>query len=402
MEQNKTEIKKDKDKLQRWLKNLLMDDYDLFDFEAEFDSTLTYSENKAYIRDKVKYFLKHHLLDIKKEEFEQHKAEQEKQQDARNTMIEKEIRKYNQKITVKKSIDAYYTDINRAVSKVVQGFSNLCFIKGPGGLGKSFHIRKTLNNSKIGFVEICGDVSEAYLYRLLFENNGKVIWFKDVSRLLKAGIASINLLKAATETESIRLLTKSNYSRQQGDLPPRFIWNGRIIFDYNSLEGLRFKQDFNALVTRGDYIEFSLSIEDIEHLMREIAKTEEEKETTEFLIDEYVYTGYDLLNLRTQWKAFQTRKWAVANNKDWRKEIQAELKNNQSRIRKMIYGLIGNKTIKSIELKKILIRSGVVSSLRTADRRVNEWLVLEEIFQVSQEQRNPYVALNPLPTGTFK
>ena len=400
-QRTEAQIGADKKKLGAWLRSLLSDDYDKFDLEAEFDSTLTYSENKSQLREKVRYFLKNDLADIKKEEIEQYKAEQEKLQNERNTMIEKEIYKYNnQKITMKKSIDSYYKDINRAVSKVQQKFSHLCFVKGRGGIGKSYNIRKVLVNTKEDFVEVCGDVTEAYLYRLFFENNGKIIWFKDVAKLLK-GLASINLLKAATETESVKLLTKSNYSRQQDDLPPRFIWTGRIIFDYNSLEGLSLKQDFEALMTRGDYIEFSLSMEDVEHIMREIAKTKEEKETTEFLISEYIYTGYDLLNLRTQWRAFQTRKWAVANNKNWKTEIRAELKNNQSRIRKMIYSLIGNKAIKSIDLKKLLIRSGVVPSLRTADRRVAEWLVLEEIFVVSEEQRNPYIALNQLPKGGY-
>ena len=75
-----------------------------------------------------------------------------------------------------------------------------------------------LIQNKAKYTEICGDITEAYLYRLLFEHNGDIIWFRDIVRLLR-GMNSINLLKSATETETERLLTKNSYSKAQSDLP---------------------------------------------------------------------------------------------------------------------------------------------------------------------------------------
>jgi hypothetical protein len=389
------QIHLEKDRLQKWVKKLLQDDADKFDFEANFDSSLTYDENKSQMREKLKHFIKTDMKDLK-EQVEELKAKDERFQYERNKLIEEQIFKYNQReIPVNTNIDNFYEDINRAASKICQGFSNLCFVKGRGGIGKSYNIRKVLLNTKADFIEVCGDVSEAYLYRLFFENNGKIIWFKDVARLLQ-GLKSINLIKAATETDDLRLLTKSNYSRAQADLPPRFIWNGRIIFDYNSLQGLSLQEDFEALTTRGDFIEFSLSMDDITYIMRQIAKKPEEIEATEFVIENYRFTGYDLLNLRTQYRAIKTREWAINNNLDWRKEVKAELVNNQSLVRKRLYSLIGNKAVRTSDLKKLVIRSGVVSSLRAADRKVAEWLVLEDLFKVSEEDRNFFVSLKPI------
>jgi len=390
--QKKLEFKK----LQDWIRKLLPDDYDKFDLESEYDSTLTYSENKTEMREKIKGFIKTELPEIKKSEIEELKQQEMEFQKTRDKRIESEIVRYNsKKVPVVKSIESYYSNINRAISKIVQGFSNIAFVKGRGGIGKSWNIRKILVNSKAEFIEINGDVTEAFLYRLFFENNGKIIWFKDVAKLLM-GLKSINLLKSATETDKVRVLTKSNYSRAQADLPNRFIWTGKIVFDYNALHGLGLRDDFEALTTRGDYIDTNLSIDDIKQIMTDIAKTKIEQEVTEFVIQEYRYTGYDLLNLRTQWKSIRTREWADANKLDWKQEVMAELRNNESRIKKLLYGLIGNKAIRTLDLKKLLIRAEIVNSLRTADRKVAEWLVMEDIYKVSEEDRNFYVSLSPI------
>jgi hypothetical protein len=392
-------------RLKTWLMKLLPDAHDKFDLDAEFDSSLSYQENKNIIREKVKHFLKTDFKDISKAQAQQAIDEQEKLDKERDTQIEKEITEYNKVAAApNKKIDGFYADITRAVNKVSQGFSGLAFVKGRGGIGKSTQIKKTLVANEADFVEICGDVSEAYLYRLFYEYNGRVIWFKDVAKLLK-GLKSINLLKSASETEAMRLLTKSNYSRDQSDLPDRFIWKGRIIFDYNSLEGLQLKDDFEALVTRGDYVELSLSEDDIKTIMLEIAGVDSKlMETTKFLIDEYSFRGYELLNLRMQYKAVKTREYAEKNKLDWKDEVKNELTANDSRIRKVLYSYMGTKAYRTGDLKRILLRAGVVNSVRTADRRIVEWILLEEIFKVSEEDKDYFVCLYPVkrPSTSFE
>ena len=206
---------------------------------------------------------------------------------------------------------------------------------------------------------------------------------------------SINLLKAATETDDQRLITKSNYSKAQEDLPDRFIFKGRLIFDYNSLAGINLRDDFEALVSRGTPIDFVLSQEETGKIMQEIANEDWEIEVTNYLLENYQYDGYAMLNLRTQWKAFQTYKFAQSQGTDWKKELGEELRQNMSKTRSMLYSLIGTKVFRSLELKKLLLDHGFVSSLRTAHRRVEDWLELGELHKCSDDERNFYVSINP-------
>ena len=274
----------------------------------------------------------------------------------------------------------------------------MVFVKGRGGIGKSVCIKKTLINQKADYVEITGDVTEAYLYRLLFENNGKVIWFRDVSKLLSAGAGALNKLKAATETEKERVLTKGSYSKQQADLPDRFLFKGRLIFDFNHLSGVgrSLRADFDALISRGEYIPLSFSKEDIITIMRGICKDEIELKITNELIHLHEYNGENMLNLRTQWHAFNSYEYAQTKGFDWKVVLRDELKRNETEVRRQLNTLIGKNAVKSSELKKLIIKSGMIKSLTSANRKINEWLITGEIFKVSQEERNFNVCLIPL------
>jgi len=288
---------------------------------------------------------------------------------------------------------AKYESIERAVKKLVSGYGFLAMIKGKGGIGKSHTIRKTLIETKEEFVEINGDVTSAYLYRLLFENNGKVIWFKDVPNILSK---SMNLLKAAAETEKVRLITKSNYSTYQQDLPNSFIYTGRMIFDYNELSGISkaAKMDFEALKTRAEYVELNVSNEEIIEVMRKIAKLDWQKEVTEFIVENHLKYGLESVNLRTQTKAFNTFLYSKEKGLDWKVELVRELEIEVSPIRKLLFSLIGNKAVKTSELKKILLKKQIFNSLTSANRRVNEYIEIGELKRWTGGERDFYVSIN--------
>lgn len=390
--QRSEEKEKDFKRIQDWLKKTYPNDWDKFDLQAEYDSTLKYAENKAIIRDKLKLVLKDHK-ELQKEQAMQAKADEEKYLMEQLKKAEEEVEEYNSRINYESNqeIDKYYEPIRRAVDKVCKGYSNLLFVRGSAGIGKSFSIRRSLIENKTDYLEIAGEVTEAYLYRLLFENNGKVIWLKDVANLLN-GLKSINILKAATETEKARVITKNNYSRQQDDLPDRFVCRCRFIFDYNNIQN-KMRDDFEALISRGDYLEFALSLKDIQNIMRQIAKTPEQKQVTEFLIKEFVGSGLVRLNLRTQWKAFNTYDYAVSQGLEWTEVLSSELK-RVSKVRTMLYGLIGDEAVRSMELKKLLLRHELVPSMRVAHYKVKEWIFTEELYKVSPDDLNPYLCIN--------
>jgi hypothetical protein len=39
-----------------------------------------------------------------------------------------------------------------------------------------------------------------------------------------------------------------------------------------------------------------------------------------------------------------------------------------------------------------------VNTIRTANRKIDDWLVCEEIHKLSAEERNFYIAINPIST----
>lgn len=294
-----------------------------------------------------------------------------------------------------KQIHEYYKHIDFAIKKLLEGYSHLVFIKGRGGIGKSHRIKELLTSCEEDFIEVTGDITEAYLYRLLYENNGKIIWFKDVTRLLR-GLNSINILKAACETEKERLITKNSYSHQQQDLPDRFCWEGSLIFDYNEIGPLSLKEDFEALITRGDFVEVAISTTEMKEIMQIIAKEDWKKEVTNFLIENYESKGR-LLNLRTQWKAFKTYEYAEATGKDWKQVLKQDLsKDKRTQVWSMLYTLIGNKAVRTTELTTLMLQNKVVNTARTAQRRIRTWIMMGELHKVSAEERNFYVSLKPL------
>ena len=294
------------------------------------------------------------------------------------------------------SLNAHYRGIGRALEKMKLGYSHLCFVKGRPGIGKSFQIRRHLEELGMEYVEIAGHTSEAYLYRILCEHSGKVIWLKDVARLLK-GLRSIDLLKSACETTPKRLVTNMNYSEKQLDLPKRFYFTGKIIFDFNSLAGLRFREDFEALASRGDFIDLIFSHGETCEIMRQICRTREEREVTEFLIQNYRYCGHNALNLRTQRQALQTVKYARRRGLEWQREVRQELRYQRSAVQKLLYPILGDGPRRSLEVKKYLVKTQIVATMRTADRRIADWLELGEVHRTSWEHRNFLISLMPLP-----
>jgi hypothetical protein len=212
----------------------------------------------------------------------------------------------------------------------------------------------------------------------------------------------LDLIKACCETKKgkdgkflPRKITIMNYSNQlrKAGVPRTFHFEGSLVFDYNSIIHSKHYEDYNALLSRGEYVELIFAKEEMADLMRKIAQTKFEKEVTEFLIENYVFIGQNQFNLRTQQKAFSTAYYCKETKRDWKEELKEELKINQSPVRCFLYQVMGKKPIKTKDLKRFLLSSGYVQTMRTADRRIKEWEELEEIYKISGEERNYYVSL---------
>lgn len=371
-----------------------------------FDTDMSFNDIKASVEDYIKSLKqaqeKRNILELeikkgkknsysgykkkkagtekKEKTAEEIKAEQEKSKKEEEA-INKLIVEQNKNIKCdNKTIAQHYTRLRRAIELVAKGYFNSGYIHSKAGLGKSYQTTAILNELNVNYVIFAGDISEAYLYRFLYENNGKIIIFRDLVKLI-TNLRSIDILKAVTETHGKRIVRKANYSKFQDDLPSYFECNSRFLFEFNNLHFNGLKDDIEALFSRGDYVSLVFSLEDLNDIMLQICKDNDEKEITNYLLSNYNFIGMNTLNLRTQNKAFQIYKYAKENNKEWKSELDIFLKSEMTPTRKILYSLIGNKVIKTRELKSLLIKAQIdgISHLRTADRRIQDWLILEEL-----------------------
>ncbi len=286
----------------------------------------------------------------------------------------------------------HYGRLINSVKKVVQGYSKILLVQGRGGIGKSHSIKKVLVKEDANYFELSGDLTEAHLYRTLFENNGKIIWLKDAVKILTFQ-GSLNLLKAATESEDVCKLTKHNYSNKQDDLPDEFECSCRFIFDFNTINSPSLKADMDALVTRGDFIRLNMSNNDIIEIMKTICKSSDDINVTEFLIKELKDKPYADINLRTQYKAIRTFNFCKQNKLNWKKEIRQSLFNVSKNI-ELLYPIIGNKSMRLIKLKQNILKKGVLSTISKTNKLIEKMLFLNELKKVSAEDRNYLVKLN--------
>jgi len=422
-EKSKKQINLEIKRLKQYVKKNLPDNWDKIDTEAEYNSGISYKENKEHLAEIIKQNLP--LKDILnnlatksyfKEQLEREKHEQKERIKQEEEQVLKAVEEHNKNIKCEnEAIKKHYSRLRRTIELVVGGYITSCFIQGKAGTGKSFQITSMLNELNLeqekDYIIFQGDITPAFIFRFLYENNGKIIIFRDLAKLLSE-LRSIDILKAVTETTGKRIVRKANYSKEQEDLPNQFICESKLIFEFNDLSfnnGL--KEDVEALLSRGDYYNLVLSFNEIEDIMRNICENKEQKEVTEYLLQNYNYIGINSLNLRTQQKAFKIYEWSKKNKKEWKRELKLFLSSEMSHIRRQLYSLIGNKAISTKELKKLLIRGRIdnVSHLRTADRRVREWVLLNELFIVGfvtnddeelekymDTHRNYYVSLNPI------
>lgn len=231
----KTEAEKANElrQLRDWVKKILPDSYDKYDIAAKYDSAISITENKTAMREDLKV-----LITDLKSQVEYTKAQQERLDSERKSQAEREVAEYNKSITFDATtdMDGFYATVIRAVNKMCQGYSNLLFVKGRGGIGKSYQIRRALVGNKADFVEIAGDVTEAYLYRLIFDNNGKIIWFKDVVKLLQGlnclpyytTVMTIGGVKQIKELTSGEEIASWNFKQDKLEYKKLKVWNAGL------------------------------------------------------------------------------------------------------------------------------------------------------------------------------
>jgi len=182
------------------------------------------------------------------------------------------------------SINERFGFVSDMVTMLANGAQASVVVTGPGGLGKSFTVSKTLDacgfkdistlealevgtviKTNKSFRVVKGYSTPKGLYRLLYENKDGVIVFDDCDSVLKDPV-SLNLLKGALDSYSRRIISWRADIRDE-DLPTSFEFKGRIVF----ISNLASTQIDQAIITRSMAVDLSMTrqqkIERMRHLL---------------------------------------------------------------------------------------------------------------------------------------
>lgn len=191
------------------------------------------------------------------------------------------------------SINERFGFVGDMVTMLCKGAQPSVIITGPGGLGKSYTVTKTLEangfkdmsildesfevgtkTAKNKFVVVKGYSTPKGLYRLLYENKDGVIVFDDCDSVLKDPV-SLNLLKGALDSYSRRIISWRADIKDE-DLPTTFEFKGRVVF----ISNLASTQIDQAIITRSMAVDLSMTTQQKVERMRFILQSGEFMPTT--------------------------------------------------------------------------------------------------------------------------
>lgn len=143
-----------------------------------------------------------------------------------------------------------YANMKLVTESVASGTINSLLISGAAGVGKSFLVKKTLEEStNCAFTYIRGFVKPTGIFKLLWENrfSHQVLIFDDADSIFEDAIG-LNLLKAAlelTQTRKICWMSEKEFISEDGEtIPSYFDYEGQIIFLTNV--------DFREMIAKGN------------------------------------------------------------------------------------------------------------------------------------------------------
>ena len=230
------------------------------------------------------------------------------------------------------SVDERFDFIERFTKGVARGSYLSLVVSGAGGIGKSYVVTNTLASFGLteirpmdikaaaidedsdeeiqeklingmplttagDYIVIKGFSTAKYLYRTLYDNNGKIIVLDDCDSIFKDMNAS-NILKAALDSSVPRYIAWGAESRGDDDLPSRFEFTGRVIFISN-LSADKIPQ---PIISRSVKVDLTLTrdekIERIEKVFTAINEPEASKSVVMAFIREYAERFTDL-NVRS-------------------------------------------------------------------------------------------------------
>ena len=269
------------------------------------------------------------------------------------------------------------------------GSINGCILVGPPGMGKTHLVENTLRDMGVKYELYGGHITLAEVYEYLYENSDKTIFFDDVSQVINK-TEIMEMLKQALNNSGSRKLHYRSKNVLNSETPNNFEFSGQIIFAFNKMETNN--PNVRAIMDRAPVIEIKFSRKEIIDAMYKLAEGEggntlltHEKMLVTREIEDYTDSSMEI-SLRKQQLAFKIfesfKKLYGEGNVDWMPQIQRLFgMKKKSWMEQLIINLVGEKgKIKRSELvKEIALKYDM--SLRTAHRKINDFLEMEVIYQ---------------------
>lgn len=305
-------------------------DWQEVDISAEFDSSLTFAENKDIFKAKYPISNLEVLARLEASSLKQDLAEQdansryiEAVREQVNTRLE-QLR--NQPIKAgSESVDNRFSNtIKTLVRNVAKGYNNALFIvSDEAGIGKSSSVLECImepeNNIKQDeFAYISGYSTPLSLYELLFQHKDKKLIILDDLEVAFKDQKVIALLKAAIW--SVTGIRKLEYHSSSKALkaPTEFIFNARLVVVANQLPQ---STQVKAMLSRSLFYEIKIThAEKMEMLMQFIKLPYKQlTEGQRFEVFDYIKSSspelFDELSYRTIIKLYEL---AAENSSSWK------------------------------------------------------------------------------------
>lgn len=179
--------------------------------------------------------------------------------------IEKQMVSVNDKFNINERFDFLESLVRMTIRNRIVSL----MITGEGGIGKTFTVMKEVRKTKMiedeHFVIIKGYSTAKGLYKTLYEHREMLIIFDDCDEVFKNPTGE-NILKGALDSYSDRIVNWITSKEVDGELPPKFKFEGRIIFISNRKKS----QIPQPILSRAACIDLTMSVDDKLQRMRNI------------------------------------------------------------------------------------------------------------------------------------
>jgi hypothetical protein len=168
------------------------------------------------------------------------------------------------------SLEAKQTLLAHHVRLVARQITNGLFVNGPGGLGKTMTIMRTLAHEGTKPTLLNSHITPLSLFQKLYDNrNGRIIFLDDADSAY-SNMAILGLLRSALWGQGRRIVTYSS-TQLPDNLPSSFEFAGRIIFCANKIP--QKNEAFKAVLSRVDTFHLTATNDELIELMRSLAQT---------------------------------------------------------------------------------------------------------------------------------